>query len=400
MCLISTEIESISDTHILVAPNANNSRQLVVYSNYINNISEYNAMVLPVPFPQTIQFIDLSRYKDLFEDCAKCFYNPARSLNFANSFSTNSSNTRDDKPIHVFNVGSYKVSLAINLEQISKVDSKVFKLSPGLRQTLETFYYQPYWGFIICILNPGQGSYHPFSYSHQIIDSKIYIPTRQYHQTVQWSNTNEWALGTYLDPKQNPLNMKSWSDDNINMSPMFRTEQFEQTAHEANRWDNIVGGLMDEINGNYSTTQFNTPEGKFDNYGIQYSMSSQSSYYPSNLDSNSIARMSYRYDNLKKLNDSGYRKNNSQSNQANTQSTSYKNIADDWSHSIYMLNINPQLNEQINQMNSCREIWDQQTLFNLDKINFDFGYCKGLTKLKIEGTHSNIDLVFPIGKSV
>lgn len=394
MCLISTEIESVSNTKILVAPNSDNTRQLIVYSNYINNVSESNAMVLPVPFPKTIQFIDLSKYKDLFEDCAKCFYNPNENLGMR-SFSTNSYGTKNVKSLEVFNVGSYKVSVAINMEQISRVDTKIFKLSPGLRQTLETFYHQPYWGFIICKLNSGSESYHPFAYSHQIIDSKIYIPTRHYHQQVQWSDNNTWALGTHLNPKENPLNIKSWTNDNINMSPMFRTQEFGQTGPEANGWNGIIGSSIDGMNDNYSTNQFDTPQGKF-NY--QTTKISQSSQYPSNFDSNSIAKMSSRYDNLKKLNNPNYHENNTQTNQQNKQSPyiTYKNIADDWSHSIYLLNINPLLNDKIKQMNSCNEIWDKKTLFDPDKINFDFGYCNEFTKLKIEGTYSNIDFVIPI----
>ena len=202
-------------------------------------------------------------------------------------------------------------------------------------------------------------------------------------------------MGTHLDPKQNPLNMKSWTNDDINMSPMFRTEQFGQTAPEANGWTSMVGGLTDGIADNYSTNQFNTPQGKF---GYLKSYSSQN---PSQFESNSIAQMSSRYDNLKKLNEPNNRKNNSQSNHHPNQnrsspSTSYKTIADDWSHSIYLLNVNPNLNDQIKQMNSSKEVWDQQTLFDPDKINFDFGYCKGFTKLKIKGTHPNIDIVIPI----
>lgn len=259
MCMISNEIESVSNTKILVAPNHDKSRQLIVYSNYVSNVSESNAMVLPVPLPQTLQFIDLSKYADLFEDCDKCFYNPYESR----SFSTNSFNTKDDKPLQVFNVGSYKVSVAMNLEQISKVDSRVFKLSPGLNQVLNTFYYQPYWGFVICKLNSGPESYHPLAYSHQIIDSKIYIPTRHYHKEVEWANVNQWALGTHLDPKQNPLNAKSWTEDNINQSPMFRNEQFGKTSPEANGWINMVGGIgLDNIE-MYSSNQFETPMSRF-----------------------------------------------------------------------------------------------------------------------------------------
>jgi hypothetical protein len=388
MCMISNEIESVSNTKILVAPNHDKTRQLTVYSNYVSNVSESNAMVLPVPLPQTLQFIDLSNYANLFEDCAKCFYNPYKSKSL--SYSTNSANTKDDKPLQVFNIGSYKVSVAMNLEQIEKVDSRVFKLSQGLAQTLNTFYYQPYWGFIICKLNSGPESYHPLAYSHQIIDNKIYIPTRHYHQEVEWVEVNQWALGTHLDPKQNPLNTRSWTEDDINQSPMFRTEHFGKTSPEANGWANMVGGMSSDNIGMYSSNQFETPKSRFE---------VSQSQTQSQFDSNSIARMSSRYDNLRKLNDSKYSKStNSEQQPTNNayKNIGYKNIANDWSHSIYLLNINPNLNNQIKQMNTCREVWDKQTLFDPYKINFDFGYCDGFTKLKIEGTYPNIDLVIPI----
>ena len=390
MCMISNEIESVSNTKILVAPNHDKTIQLTVYSNYVSNVSESNAMVLPVPLPQTLQFIDLSNYVNLFEDCAKCFYNPYKSKSL--SFSTNSVNTKDDKQLDVFNVGSYKVSVAMNLEQIGKVDSRVFKLSPGLNQVLNTFYYQPYWGFVICKLNSGPESYHPLAYSHQIIDNKIYIPTRHYHQEVEWTNVNQWALGTHLDPKHNPLNMQNWTEDNINQSPMFRTNQFGRTSADVNGWVNMVEGMSSDNIGIYSSNQFDTPKSRFDDSQTQTQTISQ-------FDSNSIARMSSRYDNLRKLNDSNYSKSNkyTQQKQQTTKSNiDYKNIADDWSHSIYLLNLNPNLNPQIKHMNSSKEIWDQQTLFDPEKINFDFGYCDGFTKLKIEGTHPNIDLVIPV----
>ena len=134
--------------------------------------------------------------------------------------------------------------------------------------------------------------------------------------------------------------------------------------------------------GNFGTNQFNISQNQ----------------HLHQLESNSIAKMSSRYDNLKKLNDSNYNKNKYK-DKTNIQSYSnntYKNIVDDWSHSIYLMNLNPKLNGQINSMNTCKEIWDKQTLFDPDKIDFDFGYCSGFTKLKIEGTHPNIDLVIPL----
>jgi hypothetical protein len=418
MCLISTEIESVTNTKILVAPNHNNTRQLTVYANYVNNISESNAMVLPVPLPQTLQFINLSGYKDLFEDCAKCFYNPNKSLNYSNSLSTNSSNSKDDKPLQVFNIGSYQVSVAMNLEQIEHVDSKVFILSPGLKQTLQRFYYQEYWGFIICKLNSGHESYHPIAYSHQIIDSKIYIPTRHYHQEVKWAEVNNWALGTHIDPKENPLNAKSWNEDNINQSPMFRIDKFGMSSPQVNGWlnqpgnqwenqwenqpenqpenqwkthkTNLIGGISSYNTDDFSSNNFETPTSRFgldtDNTDYQRINSSQSKFK-----TNSIANMSSKYENLRKLNNTNYKKS-TQSNQ----SISYKDIADDWSHSIYLMNLNSQFNKQISQLNSCKEIWDHKTLFDPKKIKFDFGRCNNFEKIKIEGTYPNIDLVIPI----
>lgn len=399
MCLISTEIEFVSNTNILVAPNNNNTRQLIIYSNIVNNISgNSNAMVLPVPLPQTLEFINLSKYPEIFEDCAKCFYNTKMSdtysLNFSNSF-----NTRDDKPLQVFNVGSYKVSVAMNLEQIKRADKKIFNLSDELSQVLQMFYYQPYWGFIICKLNSGTETYHPLAYSHQIIDSKIYIPTRHYHQEVEWSDINQWALGTHLDPKENPINLKKWNSDNIDQSPMFKMENFGPTAPEANKWNNMVESLdgLNYIGNNFSSNLFNTPTGKFNtnlfdtkDYSNVYRHGTKISNATS---SNNMVKMSSRFDNLKKLNDPEYRKNLKTNN---NQLGNYKNIADDWSHSIYLLNLNFNSNPKILQMNSCSEKWDRQTLFDPDKIDFDFGYCKSFDKIKINGTHPNIDLVIPI----
>lgn len=405
MCMISNEIETVSNTNILVAPNHNNTRQLTVYSNYVSNLSESNAMVLPVPLPQTLQFIDLSNYTNLFEDCAKCFYNASRGYNLSNSIDTYS--LKNDKPLKVFNVGSYKVSVAMNLEQIGKVDKSVFKLSTGLEQVLKTFYYQPYWGFVICKLNAGPESYHPLAYSHQIIDSKIYIPTRHYHQEVKWEDINDWALGTHLDPKQNPINTRSWTENNINQSPMFRTEHFGRTAPEVNGWSNMVGGIASDNVGIYSSNQFETPTSRFADNLHQTQFQSQFKSQPlsqsqsqSQFKTNSIARMSSQHENLRKLNDPNYSKytKSTQSTQLTPKSSdiTYKSIADDWSHSIYLLNINPNANTQIKQMNSCKEIWDEESLFDPEKINFNFGYCDKFTKLKIEGTHPNIDLVIPV----
>ena len=63
---------------------------------------------------------------------------------------------------------------------------------------------------------------------------------------------------------------------------------------------------------------------------------------------------------------------------------------------FYLFNLNPYTNEQIKQMNSCKEIWNSKSLFDPEKINFNFGYCKSFVKLQIDGINPNIDLVIPV----
>ena len=65
MCIISNAVENVSNTKILIATNLSTNRQLTVYSNTVANISHNNAMILPVPYPQTIQFHDLELHYEV-----------------------------------------------------------------------------------------------------------------------------------------------------------------------------------------------------------------------------------------------------------------------------------------------------------------------------------------------
>ena len=302
MCLISDDIETVSDTNILVSTNIDNTRQLVVYSNYINNLSQSNAMVLPVPNPETLKFIDLSNYKNLFNDCNSCFYNPNADF----SYSTNTNSTK--KSLNVFSVGSYQVSVAMNLNQIQNIDKNIFNLSNGLNEILNKYYNKSFFGFIICKLNSGKEKYHPLAYSHKIIDSKIFIPTKHYHQEVKH---NQIFQGSYIDPRENIFNQ------------------------------------------NYSLLN-----------------NTHSSYISNNQ--------------------------NFSNNKSSNNKSSNNEYADDWSHSIYLYNINANNNEIIKNMNSNEKIWNKKTVFNRKKINFDFDKCNNFEKIKINGNHPNIDLIIPI----
>lgn len=255
MCIISAEINDVSDTNIFVAPNHDYTRQLVIYSNKIDNIANNNTMILPVPYPESVDFIDMSDYGHFFEDCNNCFKNT--NVILSNCY-------RDSYNLRVFDVGSYRVSLANNMNDLKRINREVFNIDDDVLDVLKSFYKKNFWGFIICKLKPGNEKYHPFAYSHKMVQDriscKIFIPTRHYHKTLN--------------------------------------------------------------------------------------------------------------------------------------NVSYDNVADDWSHSIYLFNINE--DEKIENVNSCNMTWIKRKIPNINKIRFDFGRCLTFNKIEIKGKHPNTDIVIPV----
>lgn len=150
-------------------------------------------MILPVPHPRSAVAINLEGYKTIFDDCDRSFYKPAtRSLNF--SFAANSGSDTDT--LAVIDVGSYKVSMAHTLDDLARVNTNVFVLSPGCKEVLQQHYSQPYWGFIICKLAKGREHYHPFAYEHDLIaQGHLFIPTRHFHHDPMGSMGSMGSMG-------------------------------------------------------------------------------------------------------------------------------------------------------------------------------------------------------------
>jgi hypothetical protein len=224
MCIISAPVESVAKTKILVAPDATGTRQLTVYSNAVDNKSLNNAMLLPVPNPQSVEFHDLSKYKNIFTDCDSSFYKPvSRSWNLSmNSYSLDDSAQK----LAVFDVGSYKVSLAMGIKDLKRVDETVFTLSDGCYEMLSQEYSDPVFGFIICKLKTGREEYHPMGYSHKIHQGKMFIPTKHYHAhgSVNRNSSNFESLSSI-----------KYDISNIDNSPMFANSGLGFTSGN-NNW--------------------------------------------------------------------------------------------------------------------------------------------------------------------
>ena len=257
MCMISTEIRSVAATKLFCGLNSKKTRQITVYSNTVDNVSKNNAMVLPVPFPKSVKFHNLENYKTFFTDCESCFYKPwARSLsmNYGGEFLKGQS-----AKLQVFNVGSYKVSLAMSISDLKKVDTTVFDLSDGLDKVLKKHYSKPIFGFIICKLAEGNEKYHPFAYSHDIIPGKVFIPTRHYHDEKVYRALDE----SYHSSR----NYNSFG--NIDNSLMFGEfeERFTQITNTdpnmADDWDHDIYLYNVDINSNSQVKKMNQCKSKW-----------------------------------------------------------------------------------------------------------------------------------------
>lgn len=178
MCIISGAVEDVKNTQILVGCTEDRQRQLTVYENKVHNRIPQNAMILPVPYPGSIQFHDLTTYADIFTVCSRSFQSMLKSNSL--SYEAQSFGASDSLP--VLEVGSYQVSLARSLADLDRVDASVFRLTGGCRATLAQYYVGPIWGFIICQLRQGDCTYHPLAYSHNILAGRYFIPTRHYHE--------------------------------------------------------------------------------------------------------------------------------------------------------------------------------------------------------------------------
>jgi hypothetical protein len=267
MCIISGPIEDVDSTKIFIAPNKAGNRQLTIYSNKVANLSPGNAMILPVPFPQTVEFHNMNSYTTLFEDCSSCFIKPtSRGVSKDMSLLFNNSSDSDhERCLRVYNVGSYQVTLALSLSDLKRVDAAVFTLSLGCSEVLSKDYADPMYGFIICKLADTNKSYHPFGYSHKIQGSALFIPTKHYHNhaimrdrfyndmssaaelvagnidDAETSMTDDWEHEIYLynatcQPDQEFTNMSS-SHDNF----LWKGKNYVQT-HKLGGFE--IGQLM------------------------------------------------------------------------------------------------------------------------------------------------------------
>lgn len=249
MCIITDTVRSVSNTNIFTCATSCNTGQFVVYSNTVHTPSTKNAMILPVPNPHSVQFVNLSHYEKLFDDMNRSF----KSMDAMHlTRSVVASAHLDSTPLRVYSVGSYLASIANSVEDLDRVDRRVFTFPDDVRSALAEKYKAPF-GFIICRLKQGNHSYHPFAYAHDKDSTGLlFVPTYHIHphdeydtgtheSRADWDHTI-YSVMTDKDSAYNDdLIFKGWSDIEIKKLPLFvwwvarhRLQRFRIQGYKSN----------------------------------------------------------------------------------------------------------------------------------------------------------------------
>ncbi len=182
MCILSAIVDKVASTKLFTCVLNDGERQFIVYSNTVDTPIQNNTMILPVPNPESVQFVDLSQYKNFFEDCQSSFrkkYDESYDSRYTCSLR---SAAADHKPLPVYTVGSYAVSIVPSAADFARLDRSQFSIERTLPPLLAQKYDDPSFGYLVCKLRKGNHSYHPFAYTHDIhTNHLLFLPTYHIH---------------------------------------------------------------------------------------------------------------------------------------------------------------------------------------------------------------------------
>jgi hypothetical protein len=175
MCCFSGPVKDVSNTKIFAR--LDGGRQVVAYQMEFAADAEL-AMVLPIPTPDgsaedALEWVDLERYPDLFDDLFKGFPQPR-----SNSRSKGESFGDDDQALEVVSVGSFDASFVPSLADFERLDAR-FRLPEGAWDALPQY---ADWGFAVFKLKPDHTTVHPMAFWFPTrIPEQLFFPTVHVH---------------------------------------------------------------------------------------------------------------------------------------------------------------------------------------------------------------------------
>jgi hypothetical protein len=189
----------VGGTKILVAF-LEDGRQVVVYRNYVNpapsspstgrgketkqKTGPTPAMILPFPFEagqKPVEFFALDPMETLFADLKACFPTAKQERQSLSKDKSSESKSARLQHLAVQQVGSYNVSVAESVDDLSRADPSVFQLNPEAGDLLRRHYGKGF-AFVIAGLREG-GEKHPLAYAHAPFEkgARLFVPTKHFH---------------------------------------------------------------------------------------------------------------------------------------------------------------------------------------------------------------------------
>lgn len=177
MCCFSRPVAFVGSTRIF-ARFLDGSDQCLVYEMKIKAAEEL-AMILPIPVARGtaedgVKFIDLSGYRDFFQDLEEAFAAPVpATLSFSRS------KVAGPKPQLVVNrVGAFDASFVPGIADFSRLDAR-FRLDEGVWKSLPQ--YKDY-GFAVFKLRAGGQHVHPMAFRFPTaMQGRLFFPTVHIH---------------------------------------------------------------------------------------------------------------------------------------------------------------------------------------------------------------------------
>jgi hypothetical protein len=155
------------------------------------------------------------------------------------------------KPLPVFDVGSYQVSIVPTVEDFVRLNPLYFDIHDDLPKILAEKYDGEF-GYLVCKLRQGNHSYHPFAYSHGIHSCNLmFVPTFHIHlhggampslSQMKWGDWDHtvYSVSTDLEDARN----YSFTDHKLKFDKLpqifqwiqpYRMKKFMQVGEHLNR---------------------------------------------------------------------------------------------------------------------------------------------------------------------
>ncbi len=173
MCCFSQNVKHVSDTSIFCRMGAKGN-QVVIYSMTLESKNDV-AMILPIPVSDerdddSVQFVDLSNYKEFFPQLDRGFPGP---LTFGTP-----RKSRSTSSIRVQSVGNYAASFIPTVDDFDRVDEQ-FRIPRKIWAKLPQYENH---GFVVFQLRAGKAEVHPMAFAYPAKDrQKIVFPTVHIH---------------------------------------------------------------------------------------------------------------------------------------------------------------------------------------------------------------------------